>query len=546
MRALREDLARALDAGRPEQAWDLAAQVWSEGTPRERHDARRLLNAVGPRLPEAAWTRGREDLAGRAKIKRPATRHAVGRVAFPAVGEVGDRFLEVVVETLREGEDTLPEGLDTATRHALRNALGAARHHLRSNTSFAVHVTSSLDWGGPSCGLATGLAAVSAARSLPMSATLSATGELRPDGIVEPVGGVDRKLALRRAARPRGRMLVPEGDGHGGHPDVVHVRSLAQALEGAGLGLADVDLDAELRRVRTLDQEGQWLEAMRLAEDLWAREDLEEQDRALLLAVRLSGANHSGDPKQVAACLAKATDFLGVAGASEDLARIFAGWVVARVDAFDPLGAHRVLDLARASTWGKAAQVHLRGCEALLATLDGDHTLALSLRQDNLDEALRAEKPRCYGDLADAYLRLGDAEAALIAAERGLEASREPRRRGYQIRTQRFLHLHRARALVALGRPGEAEASLDQTKGDPGADPRLRARLLEAELRGDRALVDRVLADQEPWLRVLPLVLALADRSGAHLGDEAAASRLLAMPVFAGCTLEEAALRLPY
>lgn len=547
MSPLREGVASALERGRPEQAWDLAATAWSEGGPQQRHEARRLLASLVGRLHPAAWTSARKRVLGPLQLTLPPGVDPVGVVAFPAVGPGGSRFLRVEVRERSgdQAEDTLPEGLDPETRVAMRSALEAARRLLDSRRAFAVHVPEAPSWGGPSCGLATGLAAVSAARALALPVTLSASGELRPDGTVDPVGGIAEKLVLRFEARPRGRLLVSAREAVSAHPAVVRVSDLAGALEQAGLH-TELDPYEVVDRVRKLDRQAQSVEAAQLAATAWEHPDLDEEDRVFLLAVLLGAANHAADAEEFARWRERADAVLAVSPATVELARCLGSQVVRRVDDLDLPGAREALQAATAFDWSRAAAPHIRGPRALVATLAGEHDLATSLRRENLRRCPSVERARCSTDLADALVREGRPEEALEVAEEGRAAAQSPSLRGYQQTTLRYLELQRARALRDLGRVEEARAALDEVEGSGRFDLDLRAILLGAELDGTLEAVQAVVSGVPEVVQGAPLVRAILDRSLARLGDAAAAERLLALPVFTGLELDEASRRLPY
>lgn len=547
MSPLREGVEAALGRGRPEQAWDLAARAWDEGGPRQRHEARRILAGLVGRLHPAAWTSARSAALGRLQLSRPPVADPVGIVSFPAVGPQGSRFLRVEVRTLPgdSTEDALPEGLDPETRVAMRSALEAARRHLDAPRSFAVSVPDAPSWRGPSCGLATGLAAVSAARSLSLPATLSATGELRPDGVVDPVGGIQQKLVLRYEARPRGRLLVSTRETVTAHPAVVPVRDLAHALERAGHH-AELDPYEIVDTVRRLDRQAKSVDAAQLAASAWQIPELDEEQRIYLLAVLLGAANHAADAEEFARWHERAAPILEVAPATVELARCLGSRVVNRVDALDLPGAREALRATGRFDWNQKAGPHIRGPRALVATLAGEHDLATSLREENLDDCVEVERARCCTDLADALVREERPDEALAVAERGRAAARVRMLRGYQQTTLCYLHLQRARAHRELGQEDEARGALEQAEGSGRFDLDLRVQLLGAELDGRLEAVQAVVAGVAEEVRRSRLVGAILDRSLGRLGDEAARQRLLALPPFEGLDFDEAARRLPY
>ncbi len=543
--ALRQTVRTALGLGRPERAWDAAAELWSEGGHRQRHEAGRLLRHLAPRIPAGAWTTRRQRLAETVGVpSTPAPREA-GVVAFPVVGAGGDRFLQVAVRVRSTPSDSLPSAIDDDTELALREALSAARAWLGEHVHFEVHVSSPLTWGGASVGLATGLAAVSAARSRALDPCLSATGRLRADGGIRPVGAMPEKLRLRFEARPRGRLLVAMSDRVEAQPAVTGVRTLDHALERVGFD-SETDPYPRLDAIRRKDREGDWVDAAQAAEALWAHPDLGEDDRLELLAVLLTAANHTADRDRFLRLHGRLRGLVEFSTGSLEHARCISAILVQAVDQLNLEGVQRALSLARHERWPRVARVHVRGSQSLAATLRGEHLLALELREKNLDEAGTAERARCWGDLADALLRAGEVDRACTATERGLECASVRVRPGYQERTRAYLELHRARALAAAGFVDEALALTRSVSRAPGPDPALRARLLAAELEADLPGVGRAEAELLGNVPRPPFLAVLLLRSRARLGDEDARIRLLEEPAFRGLDLDEASRRLPY
>ncbi len=520
----REAVQAALSSGRPERAWDLCARSWQQGAAQTRHSARRLLIAIAPELPAAAWTEDRKQLAKALGLQAAAPVARVGRMSFPAVGQGEGRFITAVVEAAPAG-DRVPPGLDPSVHEALE----AARE---GGQSFALSfLPADADWEGASCGLAVALAARSLARNLPISPLHSATGRVNRQGTVLPVGLVPEKLRLRHEARPWGRLLIPAAEDGGELPAFVQcVTTLDQAWQALG-HLAERDPEPvliELRKRHRQDPTG----AARLALDLVEDPDLEDDERLFLHIVLLAAANHEADAEGQARW-GRALSQLVEAGASgEDLARALGSLAVQSIDALDPQAARRALALAEGRVEHEH-RIHLDGPAALLATLEGQFELALGFRRGNLARAEPAERARCLGDLADGLRRLGRLEEALEAVDRGL-ALRSTRAQPYQARTRPYLHLHRARILAELGLPWEED--LAWAEAAPGLDPAVRARLLRAELTGDRAAI----LGEKDW----GILAALKQRSLATLGDQPAQSWLLDQ--LGGADWQEAARRLPY
>lgn len=535
MSALRIEVQRALDAGHPEQAWDIAAAARDADAAKTRLHADSLLRFLAPKLPEAAWTEHRESLAGRLRIHRVAEGEQIGRVVFPAVRSEHGRFIGVRAQLAESDDGRFTRELD-AVRALLK------RPELRFSLSFDFDA-----WSGDSAGLAVGLAAYSAARRLALSPMIAATGALDDAGRVRPVGRLPEKLRLRHAARPRCSLLVPADDAVD-HPSVFPVSSLEEAIRAAGLRHAD-DPGPSLGRIRELDEQGDWLAAAREAAVMQDRAGLTDEERLELLLLRLLASNHVVDTAAQAELGPRVDALVAQVDPErrEVLARAIGSRAVQRLDNLDLDGARETLVLADSRFFPARTQVHIDGPRALLATFCGEHELALKLRQDNVARASDHEKPRCLGDLADALLRLGRADEALARVEEALAlAEQENRRRGYQQRTTRYLRLHRARALASRGQREEARAALEPLRYTPGLDPRIRAELLLAEILGDTAVIDRFAATLSPDTVASKLITALLDRSRARLGDAEAAARLCALPAFRGLDWEEAARRLPY
>lgn len=540
----------ALDEGRPERAWDQAAAAYSSGSMRERVFARRQMAAVLDRMPEAAWTEPRRRAAEGAGLTpaRPVDR--IGVMAFPAVDASGvGRFVEVRVGTAEGDADLLPEGLDQHTTDALREALDGARHTLLdARVRFSIQMDEVHSWNGPSAGLAVALGAVSAARALPLSPLVAATGQVSASAHVHGVGLLREKLRLRHEARPHARMLVPS-DEIPRHPSALPVYTLNQAMSTLGVrGQANVAEAA--RRASQLDAQGDWIGAARGAEAVVDDPDLTDDERLDMMVLLLAAANHLADrgaAERWSARLSATAQILDPDEGTEGLARAIGSRVVHRIDALDPAAARRELALAEGRPWRSSSRVHLLGPAALLATLTGDLAGALDLRRAGLKRADVDQRGRCMADLGDALLRLGRAEEALELVDRALELGATSRRwTGYQDLSARYLHLHRARALAALGLPHEARAALEHPLRSPGLDPWLRAALLLAEINQDRGEVEAVRRRLPDWASKSPLVGALVDRSLARLGHAEASARLLATHPFEGLDLAEAARRLPY
>lgn len=478
--------------GAVERRWDQAVRALNEGDAPTRQRARLELCRQLPRVHPAAWTQARVQAAAHLKLKPPEPQPEVGRLEFPVVAEGQDRFVTVRIEV-----DGTPRFSDP-------------------------------DWVGRSCELAVELARHSRALGLPISPLWSATGCVEGERI-EPVDGLERKIALWRKERPLGRLIVPRRGAPDALPVGVHpVETLAEAV--ALLRLPAEDPHTELTELTKVG-ESQPVEAARRALRLWESPHVEAHERVILAGLILAAANHEAEA-EVQARWAEELRARVEDGVGEDLARALGSLAVERLDRLQPEGVADLL--AGSATLRGHLRVHIDGPLALLRTMEGRFEEALALRRQNLERATRAELPRCLGDLADALLRLGRAEEALELLNRAL-AEPPARALAYFNRTRTYLHLHRARACHALGL--DPEADLAQARRAPGLDPKLRA-VLDAAEWGLGDLPDRgKLPDS-------PIVEALWQRCLARRGEAAAAAWMVER--LGGADLDEACRRLPY
>lgn len=534
---LRQRVLARLYEGRPDLAFDEACEAASNGTARERCYAPMLIHDLAGRVPIAAWTRQR---AARAPDHPgPANASEPGRVAFPAVPPLGWHAGRFVTATARPAlVDSIP--LSGEAEAACRDALEAARAALGSQERFEL-TFDHVDFEGSSCGLAVALAAVSVVRRVPIDPLLAATGRVRPDGHVAPVGSVEEKLRLSAEARPRGLLLVPGASGALGWR-ATSVDSLGAAL--AACTLPDGGLDDLVDEFHKLDRAGDWLAAARLARRLADAHGLDDETRVKALAVRLAAANHDADAvaatevgDEIATCLD-----LGVSDVV--LARAIGSLAVRSIDRADTASAGEVLDLAKGRAWQAPARIHLDGTEALLRVLEGRIDQAVALRRGNVEAAARsAELPRCLGDLADTLWRSGALDEAADTLARAFVALDEiPTQKAYLARTRAFLHLHGARIQRLRGEPDAARKHLGGAFALPGVDPRLRLRLEAAHLEEDAAQVEEAMRG----LRGVAVLDALADRTLAILGDTGAEDRLRAFLRAPDASLDVLSRRLPY
>lgn len=538
--SLAERVDRAVADGRPERAWEDAAAAWSDGDRADRHHAGQVLRWLAPRLPEAAWTEARRALARRVGATGSPPPAIPGRVAFPAVGGSGSRFVVARVEA--SPSDDLPD-LDRRTEAAVRAALDAARALRRRPDGLRVRFDAG-GWEGSSCGLAVALAALSALDGVPVSPLVAASGAVDPAGRLQDVGADAGKADLRRQARPRARLLVPP-TWSADEPALVPVADL-EAAAAAALEAGD-DPDPALARVRDHDRAGRWLEAAREAEALVDHPGLDEAERQRLVVLLLLAANHGADPEARARWEAR-LDLARLAGRDlEAWVRAVGSRIVGYVDALDPVAAREVLGLTAAVALPPELEVHRRGPAALLATLEGRPADALALREASVAGASADERPRCLGDLSDALLRAGRPAEALAAADAGLEAAdAHRRRRPYLVRTRAYLALHRGRALLALGRAEEAVTVVDAATHLPGPDPRFRLALLEAEARRESGLASRAFSALPAALQRVPLLQLLTWRTLWHLGRPELLAPPPEVPAFSGLSAEQVAARVPY
>ncbi len=553
--ALHRAVTGALESGRPERAFDACVEAArTHRAPSVRRYAARLLGTVAPKVPVSARTHARRGLARGLVDPWAVPLPRPGVVAFPTVrGECGgcadDCFVHVHIQPWKSPNDGLPDDLCPASLAAIVDALAAARTLEGRDTTFRVRFEGPAGWSGDSAGLAVALAAVSALRGQAVPDRVVATGRVAPDGAVHAVGHLTAKATLLRAARPRARMLVATGNADG-DPGRVPVADLAAACVAAWGDDAGLDLDTALPQVREQFRQGQWVQAAVLADTLLADPELEDEERAELLGMRLAAANHSGDATQGAE-LAARLDAVLTRGVPAAKAVQAMGHLAIR--ALDDLNIDAAETLAEEAGGllapDAAAQVHALGPLALVRRLQGRFEESVALRRRSLALAERTERPRCLGDLSAALLHAGQAEAALEQAEAALAAvDRMRRRRGYRDLTRPFIRYHQARALRANGRIEVAREIFAEVSAVPGLTPSLFAFLALCELDGEAGLarLEERHGSMPGFLQELPILRALFDRSRARLGDEAAGRRLCAMLGLPAEAVEEAGRRLPY
>ncbi len=539
MSTLYAEVQARLDEGRPDLAWRAAEAGLQADALRVRELARRLLDDLTPLLPLAAWTEAHDQLAVRLRIAHRPQPLGQGVARFPAVqGGVG-RLVTVTVTTSDAPQDALPPG-----REGLRRALDAARAELGAPaTHFKAVFDPKRGWKGGSAGLAVALAAVSAVREGLDLSLVVATGRINAAGEVMTVGQIAEKQRLCRAAAPRATLLTPRGAALNHPLGACPVGTLAEAVSSLGLG-AD---DPHERHKRTRDHRdaGRWVEAGQGAEALLGDPRLSPDQLADLLTVCIAAANHSADEEkqelitpELLALVTERHDALDFS----TLAQAIGSLAVRAIDTLNLERAAKILALAPSYSGKSPYRVHLLGPAALLHTLRGEFHAALDLREQARRLAPADERPRVLGDLSDALIRAKRAEEALTYAQEALVLATSSPRAGYQARTTSFLRLHLARALALLGRKDDALAAVAPVRLLSGLDPSVRARLVHAELTEDVTAAKSL----HKTFGSKGIFRALTLRTLARLGDEHAARELLAMPVFVGLTVEEAARRLPY
>lgn len=514
--SLRDAVRSHVAAHRVDRAWDCAAEAFASDSKQVSSYAQNLLRYLVPKLPEAAWTKARLQLCAEVGATCPPTRQRVGQVSFPVVCGSEGHFVTVCATTAPKR--SILGQTDPRTRSAINDAIDAA-HAITGRRDELEISFSDTDWTGGSCGLAVAIAACSALTGQAVSRSLSATARVKPSGEVVAVDHLDAKLRLRGEAQPLGQLLVAKGS-CSSHLAVVEQGTLSAALEHLRLD-RELAVDEQLERIRSFDRRSQWRKAAQRAEVLLAEPELEDNERIELLAIALTAANHDADvPRQQR--LLEQVDILVAHDTSFASARAIATLAVADLDLGHGERAEAFL-LSHLDRFTSAkALIHLEGTLALLRTRQGDLEGAEVLRRRNCERTIASERGRCLGDHADILRRLGRYQEALEQVEAGITATKDgTRRRAYQVTTQPFLNLHRARILIALNRSDEAAPILEQLGAMEGRDPALRARLELAVLRGDRSAVERERSGGDS-----PVIELMLDRALALLGDADATSRL--------------------
>lgn len=551
--AIWSELRVLVASGRLERAFDLASQLYA-GTPEAQHAAHRALSAIIPRLSRCALSPARVAVARRLGLPLPTVRARIGQVDFPAVHGDFSRFVTAHAGPASAADRVLPSDMPPETQESIRNALQAVRGLTGTTQRFEVVLDA--DISGRSCGLAVALAVYSQLTGRPLPDRLAATGQVLPDGRVDEVSDIPRKLRLRAEARPGCWLLVP-ADVIAPHEQISPIRSLQHAIELLG-GPVGPDFEDAYRKTRNLARQGAWLVAAEQADSIIDHPAASEAERIELLTVLLCAANHTGRAARASDLVEKIDKFLqhelvpGVAGEA------LASCLVAAVDSFQLQAAHTIVDRIAQHAWSSPDLVHLRGAQALLAVLEDRLPDAVHLRRQNSLHASLDELPRSLGDLADALRRLGELDDALATVEEALAVlwRTNGRRHGYLQQTQPFLHLHAARIHRARGERERALYYLDTAAPSLGPDPSLRLaieRVLATEVdpTDSAAAVLSELADLWNDRRSLhdsDILRALYLRARIEAGDPACGPELAALMKFPEAALSPAALcrRLPY
>ena len=187
------------------------------------------------------------------------------------------------------------------------------------------------------------------------------------------------------------------------------------------------------------------------------------RDRFVAL-VRLGAiALHEGDSNSAWKRLTEAEEITADTVSRQDTAEQRYLLAQALVDAFEPGKAKAVLDeplrywSGKLERVGESAEarmllIGLLAASRLLKLLEGDLAGALNVQREALTWAPRTELARCYGDLAEVLrrnARIDEADAAIAAAF--TELPQMPIE-SYRLRTEAFLHYHRARLRLFTGR----------------------------------------------------------------------------------------------
>jgi tetratricopeptide (TPR) repeat protein len=173
-------------------------------------------------LKNQGYSIGRLDSLVRSILSRKRRKF---RVSGLFVSSSGDGYVrEIEVHRFGDGSGTLeiiPDGVDDELRSSVRSAREAVLKYLDeigyerprgSDNHLTIEI---LEWqpryAGRSLGLTTALAILCKLTDAPLVDGLAVTGLVRPDGSVEPVGGVRAKALAARKAGIR-KLIIPKGN----------------------------------------------------------------------------------------------------------------------------------------------------------------------------------------------------------------------------------------------------------------------------------------------------------------------------------------------
>ena len=317
---------------------------------------------------------------------------------------------------------------------------------------------------GRSAELALAVAACSAARDVAPPQRTAYTGAVEPDGTLtapEAMSQSPKLQCVREEWHGAGRLV----SGAAAIPEVGRHATLAALLAAEmsrDLVVARPKIAELFTRLGPLERDGRYDEAMRVAESLWdARARLSEPSHAFQVALEgLRLANHKAVPLSLATWRARAEAALETADPRQ---RGFyeANLAIAAIDRGDVEQAVGALEATEAALPARAApdfdRVQVLGTLARALSACGQHGRAIAVGDRAAALAPWSERPRNQTDAALWRLRAGrpaDALALLDATESLLEDVAAD----FDVEmTRGFRALVRTRALLALGRTGEAE-----------------------------------------------------------------------------------------
>jgi len=483
----------------------------------------------------------------------PPPRGEIGRAEFPAVGTTGGRIVAVFISSGGSEDQVYPASLSSQSWQAAMDALQAARTLTSDNRPLRVDFDSGSEpLEGQSFGLAVGVAAVSHLRRAPLLDTHLFSGVLEPSGRLIAVSGLEQKLALRRECRP-GSLLALSAEQVCDAENVIRAPTLASTLEALGID-AEMDLGGELAKLRADYDSGHWTQAAAAAQTLVYQSGLRGEELLELHTVLLAAANHQGNQEQARVHAEEIQRLLSDHSIPPALAAIaLTHAAIQALDLLRPTDAEALLQQALDLSLppGDRALVHVRGTLARVRILQGDLAAAVAIRQLNTEDCPDSERARCWGDLADGYLRTGQltlAADALSTARAGLARQQQSRRRREYLRqTARFLTLYEVRLALARQDLAQAHALLLAAEAEPQG--------LILELQLERASLattpeQRYHAIDTAYERLShadqPIYRALRLRARLQAGDADAGLQLQAMLGLAKVTGQALCCRLPY